>query len=90
MNKEPKVPNNYQIKKEPWRVYLYLTGVRPLEFGYILYEGEIKREQKVIGMTNEDAFLVKLMEELTDKVSDQSEVVDMILQTKFVNPHLFK
>lgn len=90
MNKEPKVPYTFEIKKYPWRVYLYLTGVRPLEFGYILYEGEIKREQKVIGMTNEDGFLLKLMDELTDKVSDQSEVVDMILQTKFVNPHLFK
>ena len=90
MNKEPKIPNDFKVEKPDWKVYLYMTGVRPLEYGYILYEGSLKREQKVIGMTNEEGFLTKLMDELTDKVSDQSEVLELILQTKFVNPHLMK
>ena len=90
MNKDPELPEHLKVKEPEWEVYLFFTGNRPHEFGYVLYQGGKKRDERVVGTLGMSGVFSILRDFLNEKIQDIHLSTEVLLKTKFQNRTLLQ
>lgn len=89
MNKEEKLPEHINRVSMDYQLVFYLTGNKPLEFGYMLFENGTKVKDNIIGRVIDEAVLNKVYEEIDLKVNDFPTSAGLILEARWVNKNFF-
>ena len=89
MNKEEKLPEHIENKPMEYKLVFYMTGQRPLEFGYMLFENGTKTKDKVIGAVIDEAVLMKVYEDINLNIKDFPTSTTLILEARWVNKNFF-
>ena len=85
MNKDPLLPEHLNVKEPEWELYLYFTGNKPHEFGYVLYQGKTKRDERIVGTLGIKGIFSTLRDFIHQKVGDINLSTELVLETKFHN-----
>jgi hypothetical protein len=89
MNKEEKLPERDKPVSVNYKLVFYMTGQRPLEFGYMLFEDGTKIKDKVIGAVIDEAVLLKVYEDIDLNIKDFPTSTTLILEARWVNKNFF-
>lgn len=89
MNREEKLPDSRTPISMEYKLVFYLTGQRPLEFGYMLFEDGKKIKDKVIGAVIDEAVLMKVYEDIDLNIKDFPTSTTLILEARWVNKNFF-
>lgn len=89
MNKEEKLPEHINREPVEYKLVFYMTGQRPLEFGYMLFENKTKVKDKIIGAVIDEAVLMKVYEDINLNINDFPTSTTLILEARWVNKNFF-
>ena len=89
-NKEEKLPETLVVPtEEKYELYLYMTGNKPLEIGYMLYLGSVVKLNVVVGVLYQQGVFELIRDQINVLINDINYSSDLVISTKFINPSNF-
>ena len=75
--------------EEKYELYLYMSGNKPLEIGYMLFLGSVVKQNKVIGVLYQQGIFELIRDEINVFIKDITYSSDLVINTRFINPTNF-
>jgi hypothetical protein len=88
MNKEEKLDGIKVGYTLEYTLYLYFTGLKPLELGFVLYEDRSVVKKGIIGLMTQDKFMDKIWGVVESYLKDEELSTKVIRNLNF-KPHQF-
>jgi len=89
-NKEEKLPETLVVPtEEKYELYLYMTGNKPLEIGYMLFLGSVVKLNVVVGVLYQQGVFELIRDQINVLINDINYSSDLVISTKFINPSNF-
>jgi hypothetical protein len=89
-NKEEKLPETLTTPtEEKYELYLYMTGNKPLEIGYMLFLGSVVKRNSVVGVLYQQGIFELIRDEINEYTKDINYSSDLVINTRFINPTNF-
>ena len=89
-NKEEKLPETLVVPtEEKYELYLYMTGNKPLEIGYMLFLGSVVKQNVVVGVLYQPSIFELIRDQINVLIKDINYSSDLVISTKFINPTNF-
>ena len=89
-NKEEKLPETLvPPTEEKYELYLYMTGNKPLEIGYMLFLGSVVKLNVVVGVLYQQGVFELIRDQINVLINDINYSSDLVISTKFINPSNF-
>ena len=89
-NKEEKLPETLVVPtEEKYELYLYMTGNKPLEIGYMLFLGSVVKLNVVVGVLYQQGVFELIRDQINVLIKDINYSSDLVISTKFINPTNF-
>lgn len=89
-DKEEKLPETLPLPTEDkYELYLYMTGNKPLEIGYMLYLGSVVKQNVVVGVLYQQGVFELIRDQINVLIKDINYSSDLVISTKFINPSNF-
>ena len=89
-NKEEKLPETLVVPtEEKYELYLYMTGNKPLEIGYMLFLGSVVKLNVVVGVLYQQGVFELIRDQINVLIKDINYSSDLVISTKFINPSNF-
>jgi hypothetical protein len=90
INNDITLPDTIGTIQNEFKLYLYMTGNAPMEFGYYLYHNNSRVKQDIVGRFTQEGILGYLLQEIMSYINDNEVAVQTLLSSKFINPTNFK
>lgn len=90
MNSTELIPEHLEVELPKYSMTLYFTGDVPHEFGYVLFEGGKKIDERKVGTLGTMGVFSILRDFLKEKVKEDSIVYELLLETRFQNRTMIK
>lgn len=89
-DKEEKLPETLvPPTEEKYELYLYMSGNKPLEIGYMLFLGSVVKQNKVVGVLYQQGIFELIRDEINVFIKDITYSSDLVINTRFINPTNF-
>ena len=89
-NKEEKLPETLvPPTEEKYELYLYMTGNKHLEIGYMLFLGSVVKLNVVVGVLYQQGVFELIRDQINVLINDINYSSDLVIGTKFINPSNF-